>query len=33
MEQENRFEFVLDEQYENEKGLFKVISIHQNEMK
>jgi hypothetical protein len=33
MEQpENRFEFVVDEKYENEKGIFTVLSIHRNEM-
>lgn len=32
MEQENRFEFVVDEKYENEKGLFTVLSIHRSEM-
>jgi hypothetical protein len=32
MEQENPFEFVVDEKYENEKGVFTVLSIHRNEM-
>jgi hypothetical protein len=32
MEQENRFEFIVDEKYENEKGIFTVLSIHKNEM-
>ncbi len=32
MEQESRFEFVVDEKYENEKGMFTVLSIHRNEM-
>lgn len=32
MEQGNGFEFVVDEQYENEKGIFTVLSIHKNEM-
>ena len=32
MEQESRFEFVVDEKYENEKGTFTVLSIHRNEM-
>ena len=26
------FEFTVDEQYENEKGVFTVLSIHENEM-
>jgi hypothetical protein len=32
MEQPVEFEFRVDEQYENEKGVFRVISIHGNEM-
>lgn len=32
MEQEGRFEFIVDEKYENEKGIFTVLSIHKNEM-
>lgn len=32
MDQDARFEFVVDEQYENEKGMFTVLSIHRNEM-
>lgn len=32
MEQESRFEFIVDEKYENEKGIFTVLSIHRNEM-
>ena len=32
MEQDNRFEFVVDEQYENEKGIFTVLSIQKNQM-
>lgn len=32
MDQETRFDFVVDEQYENEKGIFTVLSIHRNEM-
>lgn len=32
MEQEDRFEFVVDEKYKNEKGTFTVLSIHKNEM-
>jgi hypothetical protein len=32
MEQENQFEFVVDEKYENEKGVFTVLSIQKNEM-
>ena len=32
MEQDNRFEFAVDEQYENEKGIFTVLSIHKSEM-
>jgi len=32
MEQESRFEFVVDEKYENEKGIFTVLSIHRSEM-
>lgn len=32
MDQDARFEFVVDEQYENEKGIFTVLSIHRNEM-
>ena len=26
------FKFTVDEQYENEKGIFTVLSIHKNEM-
>ena len=32
MDQGNVIEFVVDEQYENEKGVFTVLSIHRNEM-
>ncbi len=32
MDQGNGFQFVVDEQYENEKGVFTVLSIHKNEM-
>ena len=32
MDQPTKFEFNVDEQYENEKGVFRVISIHGNEM-
>jgi hypothetical protein len=32
MEQDNQFEFVIDEKYENEKGIFTVLSIHKSEM-
>ena len=28
----SEIEFVVDEQYENEKGVFTVLSIHRNEM-
>ena len=32
MDQGNGFQFVVDDQYENEKGVFTVLSIHKNEM-
>lgn len=32
MDQGNGIEFVVDGQYENEKGVFTVLSIHKNEM-
>lgn len=32
MDQGNGIEFIVDEQYENEKGVFTVLSIHRNEM-
>ncbi len=32
MEQDGRFEFIVDEKYENEKGIFTVLSIHRDEM-
>ena len=32
MEPITEFSFNLDEQYENEKGVFTVLSIHNNEM-
>jgi hypothetical protein len=32
MDQGSGFQFVVDEQYENEKGVFTVLSIHKNEM-
>jgi hypothetical protein len=32
MEEQSEIEFKVDEQYENEKGVFKVISIHRDEM-
>jgi hypothetical protein len=32
MEPSTEFEFNLDEQYENEKGIFAILSIHKNEM-
>ena len=32
MEPITDFEFTVDEQYENEKGIFTVLSIHENEM-
>lgn len=32
MDQSDVVEFVVDEQYENEKGVFTVLSIHRNEM-
>ena len=32
MEPITEFEFTVDEQYENEKGIFTVLSIHENEM-
>jgi hypothetical protein len=32
MEPITEFKFNFDEQYENEKGIFTVISIHKNEM-
>ncbi|MBW2217142.1 MAG: hypothetical protein JRF34_08120 [Deltaproteobacteria bacterium] len=32
MEPITEFEFTVDEQYENEKGVFTVLSIHENEM-
>ncbi|MBW1828125.1 MAG: hypothetical protein JRI74_01755 [Deltaproteobacteria bacterium] len=32
MEAITAFEFAVDEQYENEKGVFTVLSIHENEM-
>jgi hypothetical protein len=32
MDQGNGIEFNVDEQYENEKGVFTVLSIHRNEM-
>jgi len=32
MEQGNQIDFVVDEQYENEKGIYTVLSIHRNEM-
>jgi hypothetical protein len=32
MDQGNVIEFLVDEQYENEKGIFTVLSIHRNEM-
>ena len=32
MDQAAEFEFNVDEQYENEKGVFSVISIHRDEM-
>jgi len=32
MEPDNEIEFRVDEQYENEKGLFTVIAIHRDEM-
>ena len=32
MEPATEFKFSFDEQYENEKGIFTVLSIHKNEM-
>ena len=32
MEPMTEFEFTVDEHYENEKGVFTVLSIHKNEM-
>ena len=32
MDQTAKFEFNVDEQYENEKGVFRVISVHRDEM-
>ena len=32
MEPTTEFEFNVDEQYENEKGVFTVVSIHKDEM-
>jgi uncharacterized protein YktB (UPF0637 family) len=32
MDQGSGFQFVVEEQYENEKGVFTVLSIHKNEM-
>ena len=32
MEPTTEFKFNFDEQYENEKGIFTVLSIHKNEM-
>ena len=32
MEPITEFNFNLDEEYENEKGIFTVLSIHENEM-
>jgi hypothetical protein len=32
MEPITEFKFNFDEQYENEKGIFTVLSIHKNEM-
>ena len=32
MEPITEFEFTVDEQYENEKGIFTVVSIHKQEM-
>lgn len=32
MEQPSEIEFNVDEQYENEKGVFKVVSIHKDQM-
>ena len=32
MEPMTEFEFTVDQQYENEKGVFTVLSIHKNEM-
>ena len=32
MEQSTKIEFNVDEQYENEKGVFKVVSIHRDQM-
>ena len=32
MEQSTKIEFNVDEQYENEKGVFKVVSIHKDQM-
>ena len=32
MEPSTEFKFTIDEQYENEKGIFTVLSIDKNEM-
>ena len=32
MEPITEFKFTVDEQYENEKGIFTVLSIHKNDM-
>jgi hypothetical protein len=32
MEPITEFEFTVDEQYENEKGIFTVVSIHKQDM-
>ena len=32
MEPITDFEFTVDEQYENEKGIFTVVSIHKQDM-
>ena len=32
MEQSTDFEFIIDERYENEKGVFSVVSIHKDQM-
>jgi len=32
MEESTKIEFNVDEQYENEKGIFKVVSIHRDQM-